>query len=138
VAHAVSRRSVTAEAWVRAGSVHVGLVVDTGIDFFQFFDVPCQYHSTEANLGDEQQSCWWPQSRGSVLPRRHEQQYIMLCSLCHLCELCSTTAVKIVKCGDSLGLYRDRTTGGCVLLRSEPLTNAANLKPTVYFKYFPI
>jgi hypothetical protein len=54
MAQAVSRRSPTAEAWVRLGSVHVGFVVDK-VALEQVFPpstsvYPCQFHSTGAPL----------------------------------------------------------------------------------------
>jgi hypothetical protein len=85
MAESVSRRPLTADAWVLARASPCGICVgksDTGIGFSPISSVfPCEYSSTVApysyHLGVEQYGCWWPQLRDmGMLARFRAQTYV--------------------------------------------------------------
>jgi hypothetical protein len=85
MAQAISRRPLTAEAWVRTYISPYGICggqSGNGTGFFpDFFGFPLStsFHRGSPNsyhLEDEQQARCWQQFRDMVSPHRHEQVYV--------------------------------------------------------------
>jgi hypothetical protein len=83
MAQAVSRRSLIAEARVRARAIHSMWDLWWRECYWRVFSSSCSafpsvsFHWRSmpiSHLGGEQQACWWPQFADVVSPHRHKEQ----------------------------------------------------------------